>query len=80
MRDYWLDPPEHANPICPVCGEECETIYKDTNGVVGCENCISSQDAYDWAEEMERDEEAAYGDHLYEMRREEMFERRHGNG
>ena len=37
---------------CPVCGEECETIYKDSYGnVFGCEKCIRAIDAYDWAED-----------------------------
>ena len=30
MREYWNDPPvQKENPTCPVCGEECETIYTD---------------------------------------------------
>lgn len=39
-------PPRY--PICPVCGEECETIYKARHGsVVGCDVCIETQDAWD---------------------------------
>ena len=52
-----------ALPLCPVCGEECETIYKRYDGeVVGCESCIvtaSSTDWWDATEEARRD--AAYG-------------------
>lgn len=34
-------------PRCPVCGEECERIYKDRElDVVGCDVCISSIDAW----------------------------------
>jgi len=32
--------------FCPICGESCETIYKDTWGnIVGCDNCIITYDA-----------------------------------
>lgn len=35
-------------PRCPVCWEECETIYRDAGlEIVGCENCISFRDAWD---------------------------------
>ena len=38
-------------PHCPVCGSECEEVYKDTNGVVfGCEDCVSKRSAWDTAE------------------------------
>ena len=37
---------------CPICGEECETIFRDISGnVVGCEQCLTKQDSYEWAEE-----------------------------
>ena len=31
---------------CPLCGKECESIYKnkDTGEIVGCENCIEIAD------------------------------------
>lgn len=33
-------------PRCPVCGEECEKIYKDAWGnICGCENCVEALDA-----------------------------------
>ena len=36
-----IDPPEYEVSHCPVCGQECWTIYKTLNGeVVGCDNCI----------------------------------------
>ena len=35
-------------PVCPVCGEECETIYKDRYGeIVGCDCCVVQEDAYE---------------------------------
>lgn len=41
-------------PVCPVCGEECESIYKDRWGnICGCENCVEKMDAW---EEMDHDQ------------------------
>lgn len=38
-------------PICPVCGAECETIYRDALGqIVGCEECIEWKDAWETPE------------------------------
>lgn len=34
---------------CPVCGEECETIWLDANKCVcGCDRCMRARDAADW--------------------------------
>lgn len=52
------DGKDNSNPICPVCGEECDTIYKSLGSVVGCDVCIDSMDAWDWkTEQEERDDE-----------------------
>lgn len=41
-------------PRCPVCGEECEKIYKDAYGAVfGCDNCVETVDAWEWSESEE---------------------------
>ena len=41
-------PPEPLLPRCPVCGEETDTFYKDKYGaVVGCDNCVSTADAWE---------------------------------
>ena len=50
MRETWLDPPEQESlPMCPVCGEECETIYTDLyDEVCGCENCLTAYDSCDY--------------------------------
>lgn len=47
--DHWLTTPPEPDPaICPICGEECDTIYANREGVVvGCDNCIESYDAFD---------------------------------
>ena len=34
-------------PICPVCGEETDTVYTDYGGeIVGCSNCLMPHDAW----------------------------------
>ena len=40
---------EAKEPICPRCGRECDTIYYDVRygDIVGCENCISAEDAWE---------------------------------
>ena len=41
--------PEPKPVKCPVCGEECETIYMDFDrNVFGCDECILKKDAWDW--------------------------------
>ncbi len=32
-------------PVCPVCGKACETIYYAGNDLLGCDNCIRAIDA-----------------------------------
>ena len=38
-------------PRCPICGDECETVYKVAGHVVGCDNCVEEQSAWEWEEE-----------------------------
>lgn len=34
-------------PVCPVCGCECETVYKDKYGdIFGCNECVEEKDAW----------------------------------
>lgn len=41
--------PPYIYPVCPCCGEECETIYADQYGTVfACDRCLMEQDAWDW--------------------------------
>lgn len=50
LEQYGLPPIQRdmREPICPVCGSECSTIYKDAcNEIVGCDECISTHDAVD---------------------------------
>ena len=49
---YGYPPYDVPDVHCPICGKECDTIYKDKFGdEVGCENCIVVEDAYEWDEE-----------------------------
>lgn len=42
-----LDPPEASPPKCPVCGEECELVYRDADlRWVGCDVCLDALDAW----------------------------------
>ena len=50
IPDYRLEPPAPKPiPACPYCGKECDTVYLDADGdIVGCDQCISMADAYDY--------------------------------
>lgn len=40
-------------PMCPICGSECETIYRDRMGsCVGCDECLTKHDAWEDREAM----------------------------
>ncbi len=44
-----VEPPAYICPICPVCGAETDTVYKNVYGdPVGCPECVTEVDA--WAE------------------------------
>ena len=48
----YLDPPEINYPMCPICGNECDTLYFDMNDqICGCDCCISSQNAFEYEED-----------------------------
>ena len=49
MPEPPLDPPEETDvPVCPVCGEETDTFYKNSLGdVIGCDMCVSAVDAWE---------------------------------
>lgn len=50
-------PADDDCPIFPVCGEECETLYRQGNEILGCDNCIVEVNAWEWQEEQEEQEE-----------------------
>ena len=41
---------EPPDPICPVCGEECETIYTNDGNPVGCNECLTLWEASEWCD------------------------------
>ena len=43
-------PREAAAPCCPLCGGETDTLFLRRGFVVGCDNCVSPADAWEWAE------------------------------
>ena len=56
MTDYRLEPPawDEYIPVCPVCGEECDTVYMDYEGeVAGCDRCTHLANAYEYLYEGE---------------------------
>ena len=50
VHDY-PSPPTKKTPVCPVCGWDCGKIYLSNGQVIGCENCVTEMDAYEWEEE-----------------------------
>ena len=43
--------PEYPPVHCPICGEECETVYLDKDlNAVGCEVCLAPWSSDDWQE------------------------------
>ena len=52
IRDAEMNGIPSPEPVyCPVCGEECNTIYKDNSGTVfACNWCVEEQDAGEWQE------------------------------
>lgn len=47
-RTGYPDDKEPEYPICPVCGEETDTVYRNQTGeIVGCSECLRSRDAWE---------------------------------
>lgn len=48
---------EPKYPVCPVCGEETNTFYRDkAHEIIGCDMCVKTVDAWDYCDE-ERSED-----------------------
>lgn len=48
QRTGYPDGKEPAYPRCPVCGEECESIFADREGAfVGCDMCVVQKDPWE---------------------------------
>lgn len=39
-------PEDYDVPICPVCGEECDTFYKQGGIILGCDECVEYVNAW----------------------------------
>ena len=48
VHDYPAPPSEEPMPVCPICGEECETVYLRDGQPVGCDRCLLELDADEW--------------------------------
>ncbi len=59
QRTGWPDGKEPEHPRCPVCGEECDMIYRHDGDIVGCDNCIEESDAWETDECFPEPEELA---------------------
>ena len=56
--DSRMEPPEPPQPTCPVCGERCDIIIKNINReVIGCDKCLTVQDAWEYLEETDECDE-----------------------
>lgn len=40
-------PDDYECPVCPVCGEECDTYYKQGGIVLGCDQCMEAVSAWE---------------------------------
>ena len=48
-------PRPYRQPVCPVCGEACETLFVSQFGdTLGCEHCVMKIDAWDMVDDENR--------------------------
>ena len=56
MTSFWghqdnpFPPDDPDYPCCPICGQECEAIYKIDNEIVGCDQCMTTRNAWEVTE------------------------------
>lgn len=50
VHDYPEPPPEPPAATCPVCGAECQYLYRRlcTDDILGCDECVVEEDANDY--------------------------------
>ena len=68
------DEPAYDAPVCPVCGEECEWIYKKDGEVLGCDNCVEQISSDTWQLDEEENARCLDDDRRYEEAREARYE------
>ena len=50
-RTGYPDGKEPTYPHCPICGSECDSVYRNKElDIVGCDECITTKDAWDTEE------------------------------
>lgn len=53
LINLWsLEPDDPAPIICPICGTQCDTLFKSRildgyNGIIGCDECIVEATDYE---------------------------------
>jgi hypothetical protein len=48
MQTGYPDRRKDDEPICPMCGDRCDTIYKNREGeIVGCDECLKAIDSWE---------------------------------
>jgi len=63
-----------AIPVCPICNLQCSYFHYDITGeLVGCNNCVTTRDAFEVLDEAIENEEDLHGDMEFESRRELRF-------
>ena len=61
------DPEPERYPECPLCDEECETLFiSDENEVLGCEHCVNTKDSWEWMADQEQAEKSYWDDRKYQ--------------
>ncbi len=47
-RTGYPDGKDPVFPICPICGRECDTVYRNSDReIVGCSECVTMDDAWE---------------------------------
>ncbi len=47
-RSGYPDGRQRGWPVCPICGQETDTIWQNNNmEIVGCGECLHSRDAWE---------------------------------
>ena len=47
-RTGYPDGKDPEFPICPICGKECDTVYRNSDReIVGCSECVTTDDAWE---------------------------------
>ena len=66
--------PDYNPPVCPICGEECEWIFKKDGDVIGCDNCVEQVSSDTWQLNEEENARMLDDDRRYEEAREAFYD------